>query len=125
MGFVNEKKSNKILELTGLYVLGNRIILGADDVRHILKRHGKDGKSDHSMAATEDIAHLSYVLSNYDCIEWDGGVSSHYKTKDGKKAPQITIKKRIDGTYYIIEVVSDSSKNRNIVSTCYLKKAND
>ena len=70
-----------------------------------------------------DIARLSYVLANYDSIEWDGGVSSLYKTKNGKKAPQITIKKRVNGTYYIIEVVSDSKKKRNIVSSIYLQKA--
>lgn len=76
---------------------------------------------EHTAEKERIIARLSYVLSNYDVIEWDGGVSNHYKTKDGKRAPQITIKKRINGTYYVIEVVSDSSKNRNVVSTIYLK----
>lgn len=125
VGFVSDKMALKIFELTGLTVLGNRIVLGADDVRHIIKRHGKAGKADHSMEDINDIARLSYVLSNYDVIEWDGGVSNHYKTKDGKRAPQITIKKRINGTYYVIEVVSDSSKNRNVVSTIYLKNADE
>ncbi len=70
-----------------------------------------------------DVINGRDVLANYDSVEWDGGVSKLYKTKDGKKAPQITIKKRIDGTYYVIQVVSDSSKGRNVVSTIYLKKA--
>ena len=43
------------------------------------------------MEDINDIARLSYVLSNYD----------------------------------VIEVVSDSSKNRNVVSTIYLKNAEE
>lgn len=123
VGFITDEMADKILELTGIAVSGNRIVVGPDDMRHIIKRHGKNGKADHSMEDIRDIARLSYVLANYDSIEWDGGVSSLYKTKDGKKAPQITIKKRVNGTYYIIEVVSDSKKKRNIVSSIYLQKA--
>ncbi len=125
VGVVSERMDKDIQALTGLKTLGNRIVIGADDIRHIIKRHGVTGKADHSMQDIDDIARLCYVLEKYDSIEWDGGVSGHYKTKDGKKAPQIIVKKRIDGTYYIIEVVSDSSKNRNVISTIYLKKAKD
>ncbi len=123
VGFVNERMAKDIQALTDLNTLGNRIVIGSDDVRHIINRHGATGKADHSMQDIDDIARLCYVLANYDSAEWDGGVSNHYKTKDGKKSPQISIKKEIDGTYYIIEVVSDSSKNRNVVSTVYLKKS--
>ena len=125
VGFVNERMAKEIQALTGLNTLGNRIIICADDIRHIINRHGESGKADHSMQNIDDIARLCYVLANYDSIEWDGGVSNLYKTKDGKKAPQIVIKKRINGIYYVIEVASDSSKNRNIVSTIYLKKTTD
>ena len=123
VGFVTEKMSSIIYDLTGLSVLGNRIVLGDDDVRHILNRHGPNGVADHSMEDINDIARLSYVLANYDTIEYDGGVSNLYKTRDGRKAPQVVISKRIDGTYYVAEVVSDSGKKRNVVSTIYLKKA--
>ena len=123
VGVVNELMAKDIQALTGVNTLGNRIIISADDVRHIINRHGITGKADHSMQDIDDIARLCYVLANYDSIEWDGGVSNLYRTKDGKKAPQVAIKKRINGTYYVIEVASDSSKNRNIVSTVYLKNA--
>lgn len=124
VGFVTKRMAETICNLTGLSVLGNRIVLGADDVRHIINRHGPQGRADHSMQDINDIARLSYVLANYDDIEYDGGVSNLYKTKDGRKAPQIIVKKRIDGTYYVVEVVSDSSRGRNVVATVYLKKAN-
>lgn len=123
VGFVSEEMAIEIFNLTGLSVEGNRIVIGADDIRHILNRHGKEGKADNSMANDKDIARLSYVLSNYDSIEWNGETSNLYYTKDGKNAPKIVIKKRIDGTYYVIEVVSDSKQKRNVVCTIYLKKA--
>ena len=125
VGFVSEKMDAEISALTKVSTVGNRIILSADDVRHIIKRHGANGKADHSMEDIKDIARLSYVLANYDSIEWDGGVSNHYKTKNGEKAPQITIKKRVDSTYYVIQVVSDSSKKRNVITTAYLTKATE
>lgn len=125
VGFVSEKMADEIFALTGLSTVSNRIILSADNVRHIMKRHGVNGKADNSLEDVKDIARLSYVLTNYDSIEWDGGVSTHYKTKDGKKAPQITVKKRVDGTYYVIQMVSDASKKRNIVITARLTKAYD
>ncbi|MCR5129216.1 MAG: hypothetical protein K6B69_14075 [Lachnospiraceae bacterium] len=125
VGFVNERMAKDIKTLTGLNTLGNRIVICADDIRHIVNRHGASGKADHSMQDVDDIARLCYVLANYDSIEWDGGLSKLYRTKDGKKAPQITVKKRINGTFYIIEVASDSSKKRNVVSTIYLKKTGD
>ncbi len=125
VGFINERMAEEIYKLTGLSVENNRIGIGADDIRHILKRHGKNGKADHSMEDIKDIARLSYVLANYDSVEWDGGLSSQYRLRDGSKAPQITIKKRVNGTYYVIEVVSDSKQKRNVVTTIYLKKATE
>ena len=123
VGFIDDKMADKIYKLTGLSVKGNRIVLGPDDVRHIIKRHGQQGKADHSMENIEDIARMSYVLANYDSIEWNGSVSNHYQTTEGNKAPKIVVSKRVNGTYYIIEVVSDSKKSRNIVISAYLQNA--
>ena len=123
VGFVNDRMCSEIKSLTGLSTYGNRIVLGADDVRHIIKRHGPSGLADHSMKDNRDIARLCYVVSNYDSLEWDGGRSRLYRTSDGDFAPQIILKKRVNGTYYVIEVVSDSKKHRNVVTTAYLKKA--
>ena len=123
VGFVSEKMARKIYELTSIETEGNRIVLGADDVRHIINRHGPSGSADHSMKDVSDIARLSYVLANYDSIEIANHPSRKYKTQSGKRAPQVVISKRVNGTYYIVEVVSDSNKKRNIVSSAYLQKS--
>jgi len=125
VGFVSSRMAEEIKKLTNISVYGYRIVLTSDDVRHIWKRHGINGKADQSMSDIADIARLGYVLMEYDEIEWDGGYSKLYKTKDGNKAPQITIKKRIDGTYYVINVVSDSQKKRNVISSLRLIKASN
>ena len=125
VGFVSEEMAGRIYELTSIETEGNRIVLGPDDVRHIINRHGPSGSADRSMKDIADIARLSYVLANYDSIAWDGRVSSQYQTKERKNAPQLIISKRVNGTYYIVEVASDAKKKRNYVSSAYLQTNHD
>ena len=119
VGFVNEEMGRRINQLTGLDVVGNRIILTSDAVVHILKRHGTSGGADSSMADYNDIARMCYVLSNYDEIEYKGMKSHSLLTKDGNHAPHIVIKKRINGFYYVVEAVSDGKMHTNTVVSAY------
>ena len=77
------------------------------------------------MADVEDVARLRYVLENYDSIEFEGKTSKNYRTKDGNRAPKVIFSKKIDGTYYVIEAVSDASKKRNYIVSAYIKKRTD
>ena len=97
-------------------------------IRHIESRHGENGTHDQSMKDHKDIARISYVLSNYDRIE--NGKKQSYSHLDayGKPSPTVVISKRIDGTYYIVEAVSDAKKCRNFVVSAFketYKKATD
>ena len=125
IGQISDKCAKEIHDLTGIDTTGNNIIITPDDIRHIIKRHGPNGKADHSMKDVSDIARLKYILNNYDTIEWNGKHSTLYQLNSGEQAPQISIKKRVDGSYYVIEVISDSKKKRNIITSVYLKKASD
>jgi hypothetical protein len=119
VGFVSEEMGNAIKELTGLDVVGNRILLTSDAVKHILKRHGELGDADNSMADYNDIARICYVLSNYDDIEYEGLSSRSLLTKKGSPAPHIVIKKRINGFYYVVEAISDGKMHTNTVVSAY------
>ena len=46
VAFISEKASEKIFELTGKRVAGNRVVLDKNAVRHIENRHGLNGKQD-------------------------------------------------------------------------------
>ncbi len=121
VGFVDEGMAAQIERLTGIKINCNRILLTADAVRHIIKRHGENGKADHTMSDYKDIARICYVLSNYDSIDYTGEDSYSTLTKDGKRAPHIVISKKVDGFYYVIETVSDGKKNQNRVVTAFKK----
>ena len=70
VGFLTAKAAEKIKELTGKEVYGNRIILDKNGLKHIVDRHGVCGKQDNSMSDNRDIARIGYVLANYDDIEF-------------------------------------------------------
>ena len=64
------RAAKKIKELTGKNVLGNRVVLDINAVKHIENRHGANGNQDHSMSDMNDIARIGYVISNFDDITW-------------------------------------------------------
>ena len=122
VAFLSEPEAEKIRLLTGREVLGNRVVLDESAVRHILKRHGKDGKQDQSMSNSDDIARIGYVLSHFDDITLNGDVSYNHVDENGKPSPMIQFSKRIDGTFYVVQTVSSVKNKRNYVVTAYIKK---
>ena len=125
VGFLTEKTAQEIESLTGKKVYGNRIILDNNGVIHIKNRHGKDGEQDESMANIEDIARIGYVLANYDKIEFNNEYAQGYVDANGKLAPKVILSKKIDGTFYIIEAVSDAKKHKNYIVSAYIKPRNN
>ena len=123
VAFLSAAASRRIEELTEKSVEGSRVVLDINAVKHILNRHGKDGKQDHSMMDIDDIARIGYVIANYDTIEYDGITTTGYLDEKGEASPMIKISKRIDGTYYVIEAVNSSKKKKNYVVSAFISKA--
>ena len=73
------------------------------------------------MEDIKDIARMAYVLANFDNAVFEGKYSTKkYKLADGSYTPHITLKKRINGTYYIIEAVSDSKNGKSHIVSAYI-----
>ena len=121
VGFLSDEAAGKIEELTGKKVYGNRVILDDNGIIHIKKRHGENGEQDESMKNIEDIARIGYILANYDCIEFRNEYAQGYVDANGKLAPKVIISKKIDGTFYVIEAVSDAKKHKNYIVSAYIK----
>lgn len=121
VGFLTENAAKDIELLTGKKVYGNRIVLDSNTVIHIRNRHGENGIHDNSMKDIKDIARISYVLTNYDSMEFHNEFAQGYVDSKGKLAPKIIISKRINGTFYIIEAVCDTKKRRNYIVSAYIK----
>ena len=67
------------------------------------------------MADFKDAGRIGYVLDNYDTVEIaldkDGkpDVSREFLDEKHRPAPKLKYSKRVDGTYYIIQAVPETS----------------
>lgn len=122
VAFLTDEAAKTIERLTGKNVLGNRVVLDINAVKHIENRHGKEGKQDHSMKDVEDLARIGYVITHFDTIEYDGKTTTGYLAEDGSPAPVIRIGKRIDGTYYAVQAVNSSKKKKCYIVSAYISQ---
>jgi len=65
---VTNREEIDIMTLTGIDVKGYTHNLSGGSVNHINIRHGANGVHDDSMAFTEDIARIAFVLENYHSV---------------------------------------------------------
>lgn len=123
VGFLTDRAAIEIEHLTGMMVYGNRIVLDDNAVIHIKNRHGIGGEQDESMKNIDDIARIGYVLAKYDNIEFYGEYAQGYVDTNGKQAPKVVVIKKINGTFYVVEAVSDAKKHRNYIVSAFIKPA--
>ena len=113
-----------IKNITGVDTAGNQTVLESRMAEHILRRHGENGEADHSMRDINDIGRIQYVIDNYDSVV-DGGTTQSYVTNvDGKNRPAKTVlfSKAVNGTYYVVEAVPDTTKHTTYIVTAYMTK---
>ena len=122
VAFLSSDAAERIKELTGKNVAGNRVVLDVSAVKHIENRHGINGNQDQSMKDVRDIARIGYVISNYDEITWNGETSYNHIDENGKPSPMVQFSKRIDGTIYVVSTVSEVKSKRNYIVTAYINK---
>jgi len=127
---VSERQAADASRLLGGDYSGYTNAINSSAINHIIKRHGPEGKADHSMADMNDPARVGYVLDNYDSVEvltqsGDLDYSTGFNMADNTPAPMLMFKKRVDGTYYVVEAVPDSKYNKMWVVSAYMSKANE
>ncbi len=124
---VTSKTVADVKRLIGLDVSDYTHVLSGNAMRHIERRHGANGEADHSMANVNDIARIGYVLENYDTVEMmydkdgKGKTSRDNLNADNTNAPLITFKKKVDGTYYVVEAVPDSTARQMRIISAYME----
>ncbi len=116
---VSDSSAEDIEKLTGINVRGYNTEIGGSAINHIDKRHGVNGQADSSMSDLNDIARMQYVIDNYDDIELTGNYNNEFKNSDGSLSPTIQMKKRVNGDYYVIEAVPESSKKTVHIVSAY------
>lgn len=124
---VTENQVADIKRLIGIDVSGYTNSINTNAIRHIEKRHGKNGIADSSMSNILDIARIGYVLENYDNVEiakkgMDEVNSSEFRNAKNEPAPMIVFSKRINGTYYVAQAIPDSEYKKLWVVSAYINK---
>lgn len=119
---VSARETADIKKLTGIDVTGYRHNIKPSAIEHIIKRHGENGKADHSMANVEDIARIPYVLENYDSVSIGGKKDYAFVNSDKSPSQRVVFEKAIDGTFYVVEAVPDSKAKKLQVVTAYINK---
>lgn len=126
---VTEREAADIKAVTGVDVAGYSHNINGSSIRHIEKRHGKNGSADKSMAIVEDVARIEYVLKEYDNIgalpigDLDEGtrkLTKVWQNSDQSPSQVIKYEKKIDGTYYVVEAVPDSKGKKLQVISAYI-----
>ena len=97
---VSPRQTQDIKAITGVDTTGFENIITGDAVTHIDSRHGVDGEHDHSMADTNDLARIGYVLDNYDSVALDNNAdgtprsSPRWMNRDNTGALQVRFQKK-------------------------------
>ena len=119
---VNERMAKDVSNLVGFDISGYGNNLKPNAFDHVNKRHGADGIHDKSMANPKDIAKVQYILDNYDDVALDKKRAAGFTDSNGKLSQKVVFKKRINGTYYVVEAVPNTKKKRMEVIGTFMQK---
>lgn len=125
LGIVANTTATEIYRLTGVNVDGFRVSIEARQIEHILKDHGKNGKTDRSMSNPSDIAKIEYTLENYDDISCSGKTQAYTHMVNGKNRTVNTIlyEKNIgEKSYYVVQAIPNTNAKTLYIVTAFIGK---
>ncbi|MBQ7765280.1 MAG: hypothetical protein IJ397_00380 [Lachnospiraceae bacterium] len=123
---IPQRLADAIKDILGIDVSDYKNEIYEDIVRHIEKRHGKQGIADQSMKDINKFGRINDILENFDEIK-KADTSRKFKNSDGSKAKTIEIKKEYIGELgHLIEAVPvNNNKSLEVVSMYNENKLED
>ncbi len=125
LGIVSDKAVGKIKEILGVDVSGYKVVIEARQIKHILKGHGEQGRTDHSMANDVDIGKMEYVFKNFDSVVDGGRTEAYFEMKNGhnRTARTVLYEKEIgEQSYYVVQAVPETKRKTLFVVSTYIGK---
>lgn len=108
---------------------GYELWIDGTSAAHIEERHGKNGVADHTMASKKSKELIPWAAQNAEEAEFirdaNGNIqrSNRFFDSNGKRAPEIKLKKSYPGgVFYISECVPDSANKRIWITSAYTNK---
>lgn len=127
---VSPRQEQELKNLLGEDFSGYSNAINKGGINHIIKGHGQNGESDHSMENVLDIARMGYVVENFDQVELlrnsDGSIvtSTEFRGKNNNPAPMVRFMKQINGSYYVVEAAAENKYKKLWVVSAYIGKNN-
>ena len=121
---VSDRAASDIQRITGNDVNGFRTRFDARQMFHIKNDHGVNGKANKSMADSNDVGRIQFVLDNYDNIEPGGTTDAYWETKENghnRRAKTVVFSKKINGTYYVVEAAPVTKAKSLYVVSAYME----
>ena len=122
---VSERAAQDIKAITGIDAAGFKTVMEQRIAEHIYNEHGPDGTTDRSMADLNDVGRIQYVLDNYDSVNYGGRTGSYSTNKANgytRQADTVVFEKAVNGTYYVVEAVPDTSKKTTYIVSAYMSR---
>ena len=118
----NERHKNDIKNIVGIDTDGYKTEIWSSEINHINKRHGENGVADRTISNLQDWGRIEFVLDNYDSIIKLDDTTAAVSNSDNTPSVMIKVSKRLDGTQYVVEAVSDSGRKTSRIMSSYLEK---
>ncbi len=123
LGSVSRETAKKIKEITGKDFMGYRLVIEARQVEHILKDHGENGQTDHSMASDDDIAKMLFAIKNPDSVVDGGTTKAYFYMENGKnrRAKTVLYERSIgEKSYYVVQTAVDTNKKKLYIVSAFI-----
>ena len=105
--------AKRVQAITGIDVTNFKVAIEARQLAHIMKDHGKEGKTDQSMKIDSDIAKMEFAMQDPDSISPAGKTQAYSYMRDGRNrtADTVIYEKDIGSkSYYVVQAVADTKK---------------
>ena len=122
VGTVTDFEASAIKSVIGIDTKGWKKKWSADDMAHLIERHGKNGEADKTMKNNSDIGKTNAVILGFDEIR-EGIGSKKYKNSDHTPAKTVLFLKNEAGDIWnVIEVVPDAKAKTIWIQSAYKKR---
>ncbi len=126
---VTSRQIQDFKNIAGIDITGYTNNINTNAYKHICERHGVDGTHDNTMAKSDDVARMKYVIENYDNAELvkksdstELDYSGEFRDSSDNPAKMIKFSKKINGTQYVVITAADNKYKKLWVVSTYIKK---
>ena len=123
VGSLRGEHAQAVSDILGFDVEGYTVEFTNDSRLHTRNEHDPSVNNNKDKITPEEVARIQYVIENFDDVKPGKRVHFAKNNRDGSPSKTIELKKRVNGTYVIIEAVPDTDARTATVITMRIESA--